>query len=238
MHWFILFPNEPNHFLHEQIIDFHSLIRIIKGEIHSQLAQMSRIHRMMLRYSERKAQQFLLRFPKIYWAPEEEVQTLFYAVRSESKKDFLASSVVVARWKVNSRKQLVIIREKELGNNDSDFRLLNTGSEFYLYSDPKAFYTYVENRPSTGGDDNNVNRGESDAVEEEYSKNVWLRQKLDMKYSWKHDALDHHVQWVKRELSTYCRSGIYLHSISNTSYEIMEDRSEERRVGIGWIGRL
>lgn len=94
MHWFISFPNEPDHFLHEQIIDFNTLIRIIKGEVHSQLAQMSRIHRMMLRYSERKAQQFLLRFPKIYWAPEEEIQTLFYAINIKNTKSFSASSIV------------------------------------------------------------------------------------------------------------------------------------------------
>lgn len=220
MHWFISFPNEPDHFLHEQIIDFNSLIRIVKGEVHSQLDQMSRIHRMMLRYSERKAQQFLLRFPKIYWAPEEEIQTLFYMISEKS----CSTSSVVARWKINPHKELIILRERRIGNDDNDLRILNTGVEFHLYFDPNAVFTYLEDLPYQERNSIYVNKEISDADEKDYLKNVRLRQKLRMKYSWKHEARDGQVRWVKKELPRYCRSGINLNSISNTSFEIMEDQ--------------
>ena len=228
MYWFIRFHNEPEHPYHHTMIDFGTLIQIIRGDIQSQMPQMSKIHKMMVRYSVKKATRFLSRFPQVYWAPEANIQTpMLYYFTTVTPHKYINEEHILSWWNLNSQSSVVFMSSAT--DHDNQVKVLNTGEEFYLYHDPGAGFNELqwiflkEELPKHGMSENNkVNK-------EKHSRNSQLRQQLGMRYNWRQEAHPYQVPWIRQFLSSCCNEDYFIHFIYHTQYDI---RKENREIGM------
>ena len=221
MQWFISFPNEPNHPLHEKMIDFATVIDIVRGDSPTQLKQMSKIFHMMMRYSENKAISFLSRFPKIFWAPEIQPHNLIYYTIREIEMFAGIKKNAVAWWKQNDGKVVFFIPEKYRCGN-----LVKTGQEFNLFYDENAHFQkgkWRELNTLPISDELTANNIKN---EKTYEFNTILRTNLNLSYSWHHDALYNQVKWLKNSFPKYLNDDVSMYRHSNTFYELKKNHLE------------
>lgn len=219
MYWFIQFPNEPNHPLHQTMIDFTTLIGIIRGDIKSQLSQMSKIHRMMIRYSVKKANRFMNRFPQVYWAPETDGQLpVLYYTKTNKYKDYIKENHNLLWW-ASTSVDGVVFRMSD-SDQDKTFKVLVTGTEFLLYHDPKAGFDgrlWLRGKKEVRKT-RLLSQGEEN--KRKYLKSNQLRVELGMGYHWRQEAYPYQVRWVKSFLNAACGRNFFIVPISNTQFEI------------------
>ena len=220
MYWFITFPNEPHHPLHEEMIDFETVINLTSGNIPSQIPQMSRIHKMLKRYSSKRAKQFLARFPSVYWAPDDTDKPPLYFCRCPVNNFSRWKDQIVAWWKTDDLNRccfsIAMISEIE------DFCFLNIGREFRLYFDPDGGFHQNHWPLISLGENTDSNTKNSKVEEGLIEKNRLLRKNLDTKYSWKHDSHPDIINWVKVKMPGFLKSELEIVAISNTYLEIQK----------------
>lgn len=228
MFWYITFPNEPNHPLNEKMIDFKTIINLATGKVSSQISQMSRIHKMMKRYSVIRANQFLSRFPNVYWAPDKKYDdhTLYYHYISVKSAKH-GNNEYVAWWKTEDLRRICFIVNP--GPKHKSFQVVNVGSEFKIYSDSEA--RFDEDILSSGITRKKLDSQRSISLTENGNSNTnkHLREILEVDYSWRQDALPKHVKWIKTTLINYLNPDTKIVSIRNTYFEI---RDQERIIGL------
>lgn len=219
MHWFLTMPNETDHPLHETQIRFDQVIGLLNGSIPSRLNQMSRIYKMMLRYSVSKANQFLLRFPQVYWAPDNAGRFEFYYHTISTDRAIDKKEDIVASWKIKEKRRVLLHTRPSAKKS---FKNLQTGSEFTLYYDENAFFQkdVLQDKVLNKGTKYNTIQSSDTA---RLHKNSVMRQKLDMNYSWQQDAHAFQVNWMDDEFTRWLSPSIHLEKISNTLYELKQE---------------
>lgn len=225
MSWLIRFPNEPQHFLQNEIIDYDTVVRLVRGELHSQLEQMSRIYNKMFRYSRIRANQFRGRFPQISWINTKEESGIYYSTGNKKySPDKYAS--IISRWRLDMKNYLVIWNE-DIGEVRS-LSPLSSGVEFYLYYDPEAIF--VRSRYTSDYSLKDSEKTELlDFRDKETQQTRILRNKLKVGYHWTQDAQQNQVEWMQNKMPQLCQQGIELRKQSVISYEIVSD---EKIIGL------
>ncbi len=228
MYWFITFPNEPNNTLNDELIDFKAIWSIVRGKTSSQLPQMARIYKMMLRYSRRKASRFLRRFPTVYWAPEEgyRLDPLYFDILPcELGNRRVRHSI--AWWKIDDLHRVSFF-PKTTGDHKNCKRL-QPGCEFTLFYDSEAgcntgiWTNNSDDRATTDFQKINISDKNKSRT------NSLLRENLNMGYTWKHEAHPHQVDWVKKIFPEFLQKDVRIWILSNTHYEI---RQNEKKLGL------
>lgn len=220
MSWIIHFPNQPNHFLQDQTIDFETVVRLARGEINSQLEQMSRIYNQMLRYSSRRANQFKMKFPTISWS-DKNVGNRFYYSASNKIHSLDDYTSIISRWRLDTKTYLFVWSEDV--EEIPSLYPLGSGTDFNLFYDPDACFLesrYLSDHPSGYSDEMRVLQ---DYRDKEVIKTDLLRSSLKMKYNWRHDAWKHQLEWMCHDLFQLLESNIEIHQISAINYEITKE---------------
>lgn len=213
MKWVLEIPNQKNHPLHKATISNRQIVELSLGDLYRDLEQMSRIYKLMLRYSAVKAKQFLKRFPKVYYLAQGSIPILYYREMESDKVCEQFNPVI--QWKIDHRKRVYIFNTKV-----EDSQLLVSGLEFPIFIDKEARFQGIKTKYKS-----------SSQVEEKESKKE-LKKKLGIKYNWKDEGSKQHIEWIKSTLPQLLNEESSMVAISQCAYEI---HYSEHCVGIVYL---